>query len=131
MRGYGEGHLVPPSKVNQIHQTRLYLIFSLAPRRGLRLKNILLTHFGCSFFRDKREDLVVLTMATSPGSAQHRRRGGRRPLLREEDLCCPGEEELSCTGWVLEAVKLTGRQLFKMLDYPRFDAGIVGTIGRI
>ena len=36
----------------------------------------------------------------SPGSAQRLRRGGRRPLLSEEDLCCQGEGELSCNGWV-------------------------------
>jgi len=48
----------------------------------------------------------------SPGSVHRLRGGGRHPLLSEGGLCCDGEEELSGNGWVLESVKLTGRQLF-------------------
>jgi len=37
----------------------------------------------------------VLSPKRSPGSAKCLRRGGRRPLLSKEDLCCPGEGGLS------------------------------------
>ena len=48
----------------------------------------------------------------SPGSAWRLRRGGRRPFQNEADRCCHGEAELSRNTWVVESLKLTGRQLW-------------------